>query len=104
MKIINRERFSGKSMMLLYSAYTNGQPIIVYNLERKNFLLNMAKELNVKVHIYTLQEYRETGKVDPNKGILIDDAEKIIENALNNYLRSEVVAITLCIPCEHGRR
>lgn len=44
MKIINRERGTGKTTMLISTAYVTGKPIITYTMNNKNHLMSMAKK------------------------------------------------------------
>ena len=42
MRFINRRRGSGKTTMLINSAYTTGYPIIVPTLAHKNFIIEKS--------------------------------------------------------------
>ena len=64
--------------------------------KRKCFLKDMAKEMGCYIpEPITYLNFKGYREGLPFERILIDDAEKIIENALNTTLRAEVVAVTL---------
>ena len=46
MRFINKGRGTGKTTMMIHSAYTTGYPIIVTNHIRKDLILQQAHEMN----------------------------------------------------------
>lgn len=103
MKFINRSRCSGKTTMLINTAHITGYPIIVWDQVRAKFVYEQARKMGINdIEVFTLREYTEHKNIgnNPDKNVLIDEADKIIENALNYYLQSNVVALTFSIPYE----
>lgn len=105
MKFINRSRCSGKTTMLINTAHITGYPIIVWDQVRAKFVYDeQARKMGINdIEVITLREYTEhknIGMNNPDKNVLIDEADRIIENALNYYLQSNVVACTFSIPYE----
>ena len=47
MKIINRERGTGKTAMLISTAYVTGNPIITFTMNNQNNLLDMAERIMI---------------------------------------------------------
>jgi hypothetical protein len=89
-------RRSGKTALMINSAYTTGYPIIVYDKARAATVKNQAKSLGLDIEVYTVKEWI-TAHCPCNK-VLIDEAADIIEGALTSLLRAEVVACTFTIP------
>lgn len=96
MRYLIKGRQQGKTYKLIIASEVTGYPILVLDEKRKDFLIDMAKEMGCDIPkpitYLTFRGYREGL---PIERILIDDAEKIIEKALNETLRVEVVAVTL---------
>lgn len=100
MKIINRGRRSGKTLMMIHTAYVTGCPIIVYNEQRANQILKQATDLGCDVIVYTIDEWVHMHGIErQHPNILIDEAEDFIERALENMLHTKVTACTMSIPC-----
>ncbi len=59
MKIINRERGTGKTTMLISTAYVTGNPIITSTMNNKNNLLDMAERMGMSanIEVYTIDEW-----------------------------------------------
>ena len=96
MRFINMARRSGKTTLLINSAYATGYPILVYNKARAAAVKNQAKSLGLDIEVYTLVEW-----INHHKGgdkVFIDEAADIIEDALLCLLKAEVVACTFTIP------
>ena len=101
MRIINRARQTGKTTILIHAAYVTQSPIIVLDLVRKKSLLSQAKKEKLDVNVLTVSEWAELARVvygTPNENLLIDEADKIIEDALEFYLHAHIEAITLTCP------
>lgn len=96
MRFINRARQSGKTTLLINSAYATGYPIIVYDKARAAAVENQAKSLGLDIAVYTVDEWLR-GRCPCNK-VFIDEAADIIEGALTSVLKAEVVACTFSIP------
>ena len=96
MRYLIKGRGQGKTYKLIIASEVTGYPILVLDEKRKRFLIDMAKEMGCYIPEPISYERRKrcTDGLHIEK-LLIDDAEKIIESALNTTLRSEVVAVTL---------
>ena len=101
MRFINMPRQSGKTTSLIYASYVTGAPILVKTATQANFILKQAKELGIKeLNVYTLDYFiRSKGLIqaDRSNGILIDEAQDIIEMALQNFLGVQPIAATFSI-------
>ena len=97
MRFINMARRSGKTTLLINSAYTTGYPIIVKDKARAAAVKDQAKALGLDIEVYTLTEWLNTYRCYPKK-VFLDEAADIIEGALISALKAEVVACTFSIP------
>lgn len=100
MRFINRGRRSGKTQMMISSAYITGIPIIVFTYQMKEQILKTAREMHCDIDVYTVDEFRKKRVPKYYDKILIDECESIIDLALKNYFGCNVVASTLTIPME----
>ena len=102
MRFINRPRGSGKTTMLINSAYITGYPIIVPTLAHKNFIIEKSKDMNCNnIEVYTIKEWEIIRKNKPvSDKVYVDDIESLLRQVLNEYLHAEVVAATLSLPME----
>lgn len=103
MKIINRGRETGKTTMLISTAYVTGKPIITYTMNNKNHLMSMAKKMGVltNIEIYTINEWLEYHRsYMPNNEILVDDIELILGDALSKFLNAKVTTGTMTVPMD----
>lgn len=100
MKIVNLSRGSGKSSMLIHTAYATGYPILVIDNAHAEQILRQAGQLKDGITVYTIEEwlrYKELHRKYPR--VLLDEAEEFIERALESVLQASVVACTASIPC-----
>ena len=93
MKIINQYRGTGKTTALVHTSNVTGYPIVVKNGIHKNYVKELAKMLNVTIPEPLI--YNEVKDVD---NVLIDDIELILKDILNDYLDTNVVAVTMSVP------
>lgn len=89
-------RRSGKTTLLINSAYATGYPILVKDKARAAAVKAQAKALSLDIEVYTVNEWI-TAHYPCNK-VFIDEAADIIEGALVSLLKTEVVACTFTIP------
>ena len=104
MKIINRGRGTGKTTMLISTAYVTGRPIITYTKNNKNNLINTANAMGISdnIEVYTMNEWLERHKLYTlNDGILVDNVELILVEALSKFLNANVIAGTMTIPMDN---
>lgn len=97
MKFINMERGSGKTVMLVHTAYVTESPIIVCDKKRAESVYQQAVNMGFgKIDVFTLEEWV---KNKPHAdSVLIDEGKEIIEAALISMLHTKVSAITLSEP------
>ena len=102
MKIINRARRSGKTTMMINTAYITGYPIVVYDKARATFVEQQAREMGMEnIDVYTFNEFISHHMNNPK--ILIDEAKEFMGIAFSNLFNgAEIVACTMSIPCESG--
>lgn len=97
MRIINMPRRSGKTRMLIESAFVTGIPILVKDENKRKMVLELANGMGFgDVEVLTLQDITACGFF-PRRKVLIDECEDLITNALQSYLDCEVVAATMSI-------
>ena len=101
MKIINGERASGRTTMLVQEAARTGARIICNNVEHRRQIMTVADEMGVSIK----EAVMDFGfpvpfgkKTFDGETLLIDDAEQIIEKALSAYFGVPVAAITINCP------
>ena len=97
MKFINMGRRSGKTTVLIHTAYVTESPIIVWDTKQAESLSRQAKNMGFgNIEVFTIDEWV---KHKPHKdSILIDEGKEIIEAALISMLHTRVSAITLSEP------
>lgn len=93
--LIIKDRGTGKTTQLLYTSATTQYPIIVQNKLQTKLLLDKAKELDLTIPIpLTVEEFRNRmGRI--YDCVLIDEEYDLIGEALDDYLGTHVVAVTL---------
>lgn len=96
MRFINMERRSGKTTMLIHTAYATESPIIVWDTKRAESVFQQARNMGFDIDVFTVDEWV---KQKPHKdSVLIDEGKEIIEAALISMLHTRVSAITLSEP------
>ncbi|RHQ81945.1 hypothetical protein [Clostridium sp. AF22-10] len=103
MRIINRGRGTGKTAMLISTAYVTGKPIITSTKSNKNSLMDMAKTMCMSnnIEVYTINEWLEFHRsYTPNNEILIDDVDLILGEVLSKFLNVNVIAGTMTVPMD----
>ena len=75
------ERASGKTTELIRDAHFTGLPIVVFNQQRKEQVLKMAKEMRMDVTVHTVGNLKEMGASKPDR-VMVDDLEDVLVGAL----------------------
>ena len=96
MRFINMARRSGKTTLLINTAYATGYPIIVRDSARAKVIIDQAKSLGLDIKVFSYLDWINSHYHD-NK-ILIDEASDLITDALSSLLKAEVIACTFSIP------
>ena len=104
MKIINRGPGTGKTAMLISTAYVTGDPIITYTMNNKNNLMDTAKKMGMldNIEVYTINEWLECHRsyMSSNE-ILVDNVELILGDVLSKFLNANVIAGTMTVPMDN---
>jgi len=69
-------RRSGKTTILINSAYITGYPILVYNRARAEVVKKQAKSLGLDIEIFTVSEW-VTSNYPCKRKVLIDEAAEL---------------------------
>ena len=104
MRIINRGRRTGKTAMLISTAYVTGKPIITSTMNTKNSLLDMAERMGIStnIEVYTINEWLEYHKLYMQQNeILVDNVELILGDVLSKFLNANVIAGTMTVPMDN---
>lgn len=101
MKIINGERASGRTTMLIQMAHETGARIVCRSQMEARFVEERSAEMGLEIKKPAF-DFAVPGPFNPEtfKGetLLIDDAEGIVEKALAAYFGAPVDAITINRP------
>lgn len=99
MKFLIKKRGTGKTTGLLFTSEATGYPIIVDDKKQVETLKSKANELGITIpEPMTSDTFRGDGRSHclSVKGILIDEADNIIEKALVDYFSgANIVAVTM---------
>lgn len=97
MKFINMGRRSGKTTMLIHTAYVTGSPIIVWDKKRAESVYQQAVSMGFdKIDVFTVDEWLANR---PHfDSVLVDEGKGIIEAALISMLHTNISAITFSEP------
>lgn len=93
--MIIKDRAIGKTTQLLYTSATTQYPIIVQNKLQTTLLLDKAKDLNLIIPVpMTVEEVKNKRGMNYDH-VLIDEGYNLIGEALDAYMGTHVVAVTL---------
>lgn len=93
--LIIKDRGTGKSTQLLYTSATTQYPILTKTKNMADNLLKMADDLELCIPAPLTEYDIESRKIKLPKNILIDEGYDLIGSALDYYLGTHVVAVTL---------
>ena len=94
-RLLIKERGERKTTGLLYTSEATGYPIIVNTEMQLTYLMQQAKDLNINIPApMTVRQLREQRGIRKPKNVLVDEEYGVIHDALQNYLGSQVVALT----------
>lgn len=96
MKGLFLQRGRGKTTASIYTSAMTGCPIIVANENSKRYIKEMAERLYVAIPEPISVHECARGKRFPD-GILIDNAEEVIQAWAQENLNTHVVAFTMTI-------
>lgn len=98
MRLLIKERGSGKTTGLIYASEATGYPIATANEAMVNHIKNIAAEMGCiipePVTFYELRNGKSRG-MRLYDNMLVDEVESILGAALNEYLHCDVKCATL---------
>lgn len=99
-RFINKNRGTGKTMMMIHAAYVVGYPIIVTTVRKKEYLMRQAIDMGCNnIDVYTVEEWnRGKNNISHSDKVLVDDVDELLTKMINEYLNADVVAATLSLP------
>lgn len=93
--LVIKDRGTGKSTQLVYTSAVTQYPIITQHRTSIMHLMDLANELEVVIPTpMTVDDYKARGRIHENH-ILIDEGYDLIGEALDAYMGTHVVAVTL---------
>lgn len=93
--LVIKDRGTGKSTQLVYTSAVTQYPIITQHRTSIIHLMDLANELGVVIPTpMTVDDYKVRGRIHENH-ILIDEGYDLIGEALDAYMGTHVVAVTL---------
>lgn len=93
--LVIKDRGTGKSTQLVYTSAVTQYPIITQHRTSIMHLMDLANELGVFIPTpMTVEDYKARGRIHENH-ILIDEGYDLIGEALDAYMGTHVVAVTL---------
>lgn len=93
--LVIKDRGTGKSTQLVYTSAVTQYPIITQHRTSIIHLMDLANELGVVIPTpMTVNDYKARGRIHENH-ILIDEGYDLIGEALDAYMGTHVVAVTL---------
>lgn len=93
--LVIKDRGTGKSTQLVYTSAVTQYPIITQHRTSIMHLMDLANELGVVIPTpMTVDNYKARGRIHENH-ILIDEGYDLIGEALDAYMGTHVVAVTL---------
>lgn len=93
--LVIKDRGTGKSTQLVYTSAVTQYPIITQHRTSIIHLMDLANELGVVIPTpMTVDDYKARGRIYENH-ILIDEGYDLIGEALDAYMGTHVVAVTL---------
>ena len=93
--LIIKDRGTGKSAQLLYTSATTQYPILTKTKDRAVNLLKMAEDLDLCIPVPLTENDIKSRGIRLPENILVDEGYDLIGTALNYYLGTHVVAVTL---------
>lgn len=93
--LIIKDRATGKTTQLLYTSATTQYPIIVQNHSQVKLLLDKANDLDLIIPVpMTVEECKNKRGMNYDH-VLIDEGYNLIGEALDAYMGTHVMAVTL---------
>lgn len=93
--LIIKDRGTGKSTQLVYTSAVTQYPILTKTKDMANNLLKMADDLELYIPVPLTENDIKSRGIKLPENILVDEGYDLIGTALNYYLGTHVVAVTL---------
>ena len=93
--LIIKDRGTGKSTQLLYTSAITQYPILTKTKNMADNLLKMADDLELNIPVPLTENDIESRGIKLSENVLVDEGYDLIGTALNYYLGTHVVAVTL---------
>lgn len=95
MKLLIKDKGSGKTTGLIYTSEATDYPIITHDNISKHYIMDMAKQMECTIpEPLTVDELKRV-PFYRGKNVLFDNIESILERAINSYLDANVVCATM---------
>lgn len=98
MNLLIKNRAEGKTTGLIYTSEATQYPIVTFNKQSIAYIKHMADEMGCLIpEPLCVGDFRgesNRGRRLP-ENILVDEVGMVLEDALNSYFRSKVVAATM---------
>ena len=95
MKLLIKDKGSGKTTGLIYTSEATDYPIITHDNISKHYIMDMAKQMGCTIpEPLTVDELKRV-PFYRGKNVLFDNIESILERAINSYLDANVVCATM---------
>ena len=96
--LIARGRQTGKTHDLIITSHITGIPIVCYNQVQVQNIKDMAKNMGYEIpEPFTYTNYTKTRSTVAQHDILIDNLEFFLEDMLDQYFKTHVVAATISV-------
>lgn len=96
MRMIIKDRGTGKTTQLLYTSETTGFRIITLSENQAKLLKNKADELGLSIpEPMSMDRYMKYKTMLRDKGILIDEVKAVLDVVLDDYFGVHVYAGTM---------
>lgn len=100
--LIIKDRGTGKSTQLLYTSAVTQYPILTKTKNMADNLLKMAEDLDLCIPVPLTENDIKSRGIRLPENILVDEGYDLIGTALNYYLGTHVVAVTLTDKIKEG--
>ena len=95
MKLLIKDKGSGKTTGLIYTSESTDYPIVVSDNISKHYIIDMAKQIGCEIPEPLTVEDLRRANIYRGQNILFDNVESILERAINSYLDANVVCATM---------
>lgn len=95
MKLLIKDKGSGKTTGLIYTSEATNYPIVTNDNISKHYIIDMAKQMGCEIPEPLTVENLRCADIYRGHNILFDNIESILERAINSYLNANVVCATM---------